>query len=145
MSYGNLLDMTARMAVNTFALKARYFYRERKSGRRYQFKEKLMETELFFETIDAATNLSVQKKMRGFLLTRRAKERLDAWLAGLDVNNRGPKHAGDAIIVQDFAGNERQYRIDGREPLEAIGPNEALFRFNTFLETKNEHTSQAGR
>ena len=104
-----------------------------------------METELFFETIDAATNLSVQKKMRGFLLTRRAKERLDAWLAGLDVNNRGPKHAGDAIIVQDFAGNERQYRIDGREPLEAIGPNEALWRFNTFLETKNEHASQSGR
>ncbi len=143
MDFGGLLHTTARAAVNAFKLDARYFYLERKSGRRYAFDETLIETELFFETADVDNNVSVTKKGRGFLLTRPGKERLDAWLAELDVSSRGLKHAGDAIIVQDFAGNELCYRIDGREPLATVGTNEALFRFNTFLEfleTKNAKT-----
>ncbi len=138
-------DEEKQTNVNTFKLDAKYFYLERKTGRRFEFDEKLIETELFFETVDVQAGMTIQKKGRGFLLTRTAKDRLDAWLAGPDMKNRGLKHAGDAIIVQDFAGDESHYRIDGRDPVATIGTNEALFRFNTFLETKNEHAPQSNR
>lgn len=132
MSFGSLLDIAARAAQHTFGSSALYFYMERTTGERFELsgEDRPVETEIIFTVEDVARNVSTVKKGRGFLIPRPARDRLDAWLAGLGVDRPGLPYANDAIIVQRGA-SETRYRIDRRDPIETIGPNEALTRFNT--------------
>lgn len=140
--FSELLDFAAETAVSVFQVSGAYFYEDRSTGERLALAGEIQppaETPLDFVSIDPTDGVTIVRKGKGFLVTRPAKEAIDAWRLsiGRDIKS-SPTPAGGDYIVKIWGGTMYKYEIDRKEPCMTIASNEAVCQINTVLSTVND-------
>ena len=134
--FENLLDMAAKAAMNTFRLSCQYFYEDRKTGQRCPIQ--CIERSLEFSEYDPATNATLVRTGKGFLIDRTEWDIINTWRAGMNINvQKEPTPFGGDYIIRIGKDETERYEITYREPYSVIGANRALYRINTIFVKKD--------